>query len=282
MTDAPTAPRLKAPPGTCDTHLHVYGPKDVFPEAPTSPFPAPLAPVAAYEKVMTRLGVDRAVIVQPSAYAKDNRCTLDAVAALGTHRARAVVVVDTSVSDRTLADLTAKGARAVRFHMLPGGVLGWEIIEEMAERVGRFGWHIQLQLDGRLFPEKEAVIRRLPGRLVIDHTGKFLEPVKPDDPAFRSMLSLVERGNTWVKLSAPYETSKAGPPGYADVGALAKALIKAAPERMMWASNWPHPSAQPNPPDDAMLLDMLLAWCPDEAIRRKILVDNPAGLYGFG
>jgi len=281
MADTESAPRLKAPAGTCDTHLHIYGSKDDYPEAPTSPFPAPFAPPEAYEKVMTRLGIDRAVVVQPSAYAKDNRCTMDAVAALGKHRARAVVVVDTDVSDETMQSLTEQGAVGIRFHMLPGGVLPWDIIEEMAAKVTAYGWHVQLQLDGRLFPEKEAVIRRLPGNLVIDHTGKFLEPVTTDDPAFKVMLDLVARGNTWVKLSAPYETSKVGPPTYDDVGALAKALIAAAPERMMWASNWPHPSAQPNPPDDAMLLDMMLDWCPDDAVRQKILVDNPAEVYGF-
>lgn len=281
MAETDPAPRLKAPAGTCDTHLHIYGSQDKYPEAPTSPFPVPVAPPEAYEKVMARLGIDRAVVVQPSAYAKDNRCTLDAVAALGRNRARAVVVVDTDVTDATMRDLTDKGAIGVRFHMMPGGVLPWEIIEEMAEKVTAFGWHVQLQMDGRLFPEKEAVIRRLPGNLVIDHTGKFLEPVAPGDPTFKAMLGLVDRGNTWVKLSAPYETSKSGPPNFSDVGALAKALIARAPDRMMWATNWPHPSAQANPPDDAMLLDMLLDWCPDEAMRHRILVDNPAEIYGF-
>ncbi|MEJ8572637.1 amidohydrolase family protein [Microbaculum marinum] len=281
MTDSLPEPRLKAPAGTCDTHIHVYGAQDDYPIAPTSPFPPVFAPAAHYEEVMRRLGVDRVVVVQPSAYAKDNRCTIDAVAALGSDRARAVVVVGTGTSDAEMRDLTDRGAVGVRFHMLPGGVLPWEIIEEMAAKVSGFGWHVQLQLDGRLLPEKEAVIRRLPGRLVIDHTGKFLEPVQPKDPAFKTLLGLVERGNTWVKLSAPYETSKAGPPSYVDVGALARELIAAAPERMMWASNWPHPSAQPNPPDDAMLLDILLDWCPDEATRHRILVDNPAELYGF-
>jgi D-galactarolactone isomerase len=282
MTDDLTAPRLKAPAGTCDTHLHIYGPADKYPEAPTSPFTPPVAPVEAYKTVMTRLGIGRAVVVQPSAYGKDNRCTLDAVSSLGLDRARAVVVVDAEATDETIEALSGAGAVGVRFHMLPGGVLPWEIIEEMAARVAEHRWHVQLQLDGRLLPERQAIIRSLPGRLVIDHTGKFLEPVKTDDPAFKVLLGLVERGNTWVKLSAPYETSKSGPPTYDDVGALARALIAAAPERMMWATNWPHPSAQPNPPDDAMLLDMLLDWCPDEATRHKILVDNPAGLYGFG
>jgi D-galactarolactone isomerase len=196
--------------------------------------------------------------------------------------ARAVVVVDDSVSDGELERLTGLGVRGIRFFMLPGGVLPWEALEVMAARVAPFGWHVQLQLDGRDLPERAAVLKRLPVTLVIDHNGKFLEPVAPAHPAFRTLLRLLEGGDCWVKVSAPYETSRQGPPLYGDVGALAKALIRAAPERMVWASNWPHPTALDDPPDDALLLDLLLEWTDDEALRRRILTDNPAALYGFG
>lgn len=280
MADTSAPPRTKAPAGTCDCHLHIYGPRDEYPEAPTSPFPTPDAPVAAYRKVMARLGIERAVVVQPSAYGRDNRCTMDAVAELGDI-ARAVVVVDTSTGDEEMERLTRGGARAVRFHMLPGGVLPWDMLDAIAARVTDFGWHIQLQLDGRLLPERRTQIEAWPGTIVIDHTGKFLEPVAPTDPAFKVLLDLLDSGRCWVKLSAPYETSKAGPPDYADVGALASALIEAAPERMLWATNWPHPSAQKNPPDDAVMLDMLAHWCDDEATRNRILAVNPAEVYGF-
>jgi D-galactarolactone isomerase len=145
-----------------------------------------------------------------------------------------------------------------------------------------FGWHANIQLDGRELPKYEAQIMRLPGKFVIDHTGKFLEPVAPDHQAFRRLLKLVDTGRCWVKLSAAYEVSKSGPPRYKDVGILAKALVKAAPQRMLWASNWPHPTAPKDAfPDDANLLDLLLEWAPDAAVRRRILVDNPAELYGF-
>jgi len=156
-------------------------------------------------------------------------------------------------------------------------------MDALAARVHAFGWHAVVQLDGRTLPQREAQIRRLPGRFIIDHVGKFLEPVPPSHPAFKSLLKLVDTGRCWVKLSAAYEVSKSGPPKYEDVGALAKALVKAAPERMLWASNWPHPTAPKDaPPDDANLLDLLLDWAPDESVRRRILVDNPAELYGFG
>jgi len=280
MSGSGGSPKFKAPPGTCDCHMHFYGPKDRYPEAPTSPFPAPDAPVAAYRKVMARLGVDRVVVVQPSAYGKDNSCTLDAMRELGDC-ARGVAVVDSSVSDDELDSMTRAGVRGIRFHMLKGGVLPWEILEIMAARVHEFGWHVQLQMDGRLLPDREDMLRRLPGTLVIDHTGKFLEPVAPDHPGYRCLLDLVDSGRVWVKLSAPYETSKAGAPYFDDVGVLAKGLIAAAPERMVWASNWPHPSAQDNLPDDAGLLDVLPYWAGDDGLARRILVDNPVQLYGF-
>jgi D-galactarolactone isomerase len=273
-------PRLAAPPGACDTHIHIYGPRDQYPLAPTCVVTPPDGPVDAYRTVMRRLGLERVVIVQPSAYGKDNRCTLAAMAELGDC-ARGVVVVDRSVDDAELARVTEAGVRGIRFFMLPGGVLPWEVLEEMAARVHPFGWHVQLQLDGRLLPEREDVLLRLPGTLVIDHNGKFLEPVATDHPAFKTLLRLLDTGRCWIKTSAPYETSKEGPPRYGDVGVLAKALIRAAPERIVWASNWPHPGQDANPPDEAVLLDLLLDWADDDATRRRILADNPAKLYGF-
>jgi D-galactarolactone isomerase len=160
-------------------------------------------------------------------------------------------------------------------------VLGWEDLDQLAGKVHEFGWHVQLQLDGRQLPDHIAQLRRLPGQLQIDHTGKFIEPVSTGDPAFKALLDLVDGGRCWVKLAAPYETSRTGPPLYSDVGELAKALVAAFPERILWASNWPHPSAQDNPPDNAMLLDLLLDWADDDTARKRILVDNPAALYGF-
>jgi D-galactarolactone isomerase len=271
-------PRLKAPAGTCDTHMHIYDGR--FPSAPTAPFTPPDALVSDYLKVRARLGITRTVVVQPSTYGKDNRCTLQGIAALGLDVARGIAVVDAGTSEAELRELTQGGMRGVRFHQLPGGALAWDELDRIAARVQSVGWHVQLQLDGRLLPEREAQIRGWPGCIVIDHVGKFLEPVTPDHPAFRCLLGLVETGRVWVKLSAPYEVSKSGPPLYEDVGRLAKALVRAAPERMLWASNWPHPSVKEKP-NDAVLLDVLLDWAPDEATRRKILVDNPAELYGF-
>ena len=270
-------PSLETPAGACDTHMHIY--EDRFAPAPTAAFKSPHAPVSAYREVQKQLGLERVVVVQPSGYGFDNSCTLEAVAAMGAS-ARCIVVVKPAAGDAELAQLTRAGARGLRYYMFPGGVLGWDTLEAMAARVAAYGWHIQLQLDGRDLAQYETLLRRLPCDLVIDHNGKFMEPVGTDHPGFKSLLGLLDSGRCWVKLSAPYETSKLGPPHYADVGVLARALVKANPEHCLWASNWPHPNQNPQPSSAAML-DLLLEWADDEATRRKILVGNPARLYGF-
>ena len=274
-------PQLKAPPGACDCHIHFYGPEEQYPVAPTATFLPPPATLADYRQVQARLGLERVVVVQPTSYGTDNRCTMEAVDELG-EAARAVVVVDPSAEDAEIEQLTKDGARGIRFHMFKGGVLPWEILEEMAARVHAFGWHVQLQCNGRELPAREPLLRRLPGTLVIDHIGRFQDPVAPDHPTFRTLLGLLESGRVWIKLSAPYESSRAGPPRYEDVSTLARELVRAAPERMLWATNWPHPGhSDPQRRDDALLLDLLLDWAPDDATRDRILAENPAALYGF-
>ncbi|MGQ0655084.1 MAG: amidohydrolase family protein [Betaproteobacteria bacterium] len=219
--------------------------------------------------------------MQANAYRDDNSVALDAIKQLGTS-AKGVAVVKPTVADAELERLTQAGMCAVRIMTLHGGMLGFDVMDEVIARVHPFGWHANLQLDGRELPRYEAQIKRLAGKSVIDHTGKFLEPVTTSSEAFKSLLRLLDTGRCWVKLSAPYETSKTGAPKYEDVGILARALVKHAPQRMLWASNWPHPSARkPSPPDDAALMELLADWAPEETTRRRILTDNPAELYGF-
>ena len=280
-TETQTAqPQLTPPAGACDTHMHIYGPQQTYPLRQAGAFPGPPNSwVTDYQAVQKRLGLERLVIVQPAAYGTDNRCTLDAMRLFGD-KARGVAVIERDISDQALTELTEAGMRGLRFFMLPGSFYDWADLEPLAQRVAAYGWHIQLQMDGRDLPEQVERLLQLPTPLVIDHVGKFLEPVAPDHPGFVALLRLVESGRCWVKLSAPYETSKAGPPFYADVGQLAKVLIEKVPERLVWASNWPHPSVQAKP-DDAALLDVLLDWVADDHTRQRILADNPAELYGF-
>jgi D-galactarolactone isomerase len=278
MAETTKKPRLQAPPRSCDTHMHIYEKR--FPLVAGAVVP-PEAPVAAYRTVQKRLGIERAVIVQPNAYGADNTCTVEAIAELGLATARGVGVIELATPDAEIERLTRAGIRAIRFHLMPKGYLGWDVIETLSARVQPFGWHSQIQLDGRQFPDREAILKRLPGTIVVDHVGRFHDPVPIDHAAFKSLQRLIDTGRFFVKLSAPYESeSRDGPPLYRDVGALAKALVRQAPERMLWASNWPHPG-QKTIPDEADLLDLLLDWAPDEATRQRILVDNPAALYGF-
>ena len=270
-------PELRVPEGACDCHIHIY--EDRFPVVPQAVFKPPHAPLADYLAVRKALGLSRVVVVQPNGYGYDNTCTLEAMAGLGD-TARGVAIVPPDTPDAELERLTRAGVRGIRYFLLPGGILGWDSLETMAARVRNFGWHVQLQLDGRELPRYEEALARLPVPLVIDHNGKFLDPVQTSHPGFQSLVRLLRAGNTWVKLSAPYETSKAGPPHYADVGVLARALVAANPERCVWATNWPHPAQSPRP-ESAPLLDLLLEWADDDATRSRILVDNPARLYGF-
>ncbi|HEX3693908.1 MAG TPA: amidohydrolase family protein [Polyangia bacterium] len=257
--------------------MHAF--EDRYPLAPTASFKPPQAPASEYREVQQALGLSRVVVVQPSGYAFDNTATLEAMATLGPS-VRGVAVVGPTVAERELVRLTEAGIRGIRYHMFRGGVLTWDTLPTMADRVHHHGWHVQLQLNGRDLPAHVDGLQRLPGDLVIDHNGKFIDPVGVDDPAFQTLLRLLDGGRCWVKLSAPYETSKDGPPRYDDVSRLARALVRANPERCLWASNWPHPNTNPQPSNAAML-DTLLDWADDDATRKRILVDNPARLYGF-
>ncbi len=271
------SPRLKAPPGTCDCHMHIYDPR--FPAAPSWPLVLPNAPISAYRAVQAALGLSRAVIVQPNGYKFDNACTEEAVRALGSS-ARGIATIPVDIPDAEIERLTRVGFRGARCFMLKGGYFSWDDVDTIAARVQPYGWHVQVQLDGRELPQHAARLSRLPVDVVFDHNGKFLEPVAITHPAFGVLLELLDSGKCWVKLSAPYETSKSGPPAYADVSALARALAAANPDRCVWASNWPHPGFDPEPSTPGML-DLLLDWADGDASRRKILVDNPARLYGF-
>ncbi|VWC29119.1 amidohydrolase [Burkholderia lata] len=265
------------PADACDCHIHIYD--DAYLLAPTATFRPPHAPVDAYRRVQQALGLARVVIVQPTGYGVDNRCLLDALAAFG-QQARGVATLPADVPDAELARLHAAGVRGVRFMMLAGGLARWDELERVAARIGPLGWHVDLQLDGRTLPEVLPLLSSLQARVVIDHTGKFLTPVAPDAPEFLALRRLLDRGHAWVKLSAPYETSRSGAPGYDDVARLAAVLARHHPTRCVWGSNWPHPNASPVP-DDMNLLGWLDDCTADDAVTRAILVDNPAVLYGF-
>ncbi len=273
-------PVLPVPAGATDCHMHVYGPPDRYKVAPSNPSPVPFAhDLAAYQRVKARLGLARTVVVQPSAYGLDNSATLDAVAGLGTDAARAVVAVTPETSEVELSRLHAAGARGARAVLLKHPLVPWADLPALAARVAGFGWHIQLQFDGGQLPEREALIRALPCPVMIDHVGRFHEPVTPESPAVRVLLRLLETGRVWMKASSPYGVSRQ--PDWRDTGAIARAAIAVAPDRVVWGSNWPHPNERDPKPEEARVLDWLGTICPNEATRHAVLVSNPARIYDF-
>ena len=181
----------------------------------------------------------------------------------------------TQRTDDELEQLTGRGARGARFHMLPGGAVPWEIMPAVAEKIAPFGWHIQLQMNGRDLIDRFDTLVALPTPLVVDHVGRFMPPVDPDDERFSVLLRLLDTGRCWVKLSAPYESAVDPTHQYEAVGRLVHALIEHAPDRMLWATNWPHPG-QADPPSLNHLARLAFEWMPDDTTRRRILVDNPS------
>ena len=276
-------PRLKLPAGATDTHMHIYDNR--FPGREGGPPKPPLpATLDDYRQLQKWLGLERTVFVQGAAYQFDNACLLGALERFNGEGggARAIAVVRPDVDEAMLEDLTRRGVRGARHMHLPGGAIGFADLLAIDARVRPFGWHVIVQFNGRDMLERKPMLEQLQGDYVIDHAGKFMPPVSTDDPAFTALLKLIDRGNCYVKISACYETSKVGPPAYEDVGKLSRALIAHAPERMLYASNWPHVSIPiDRQPDDGLLLDLMADWAPDEKVRQMIFVDNPARLYGF-
>jgi D-galactarolactone isomerase len=271
------SPKLKAPANACDCHMHIYDAK--YPADPKATLKPADALVADYKLLQKRIGTSRNVVVTPSTYGTDNRVTLDAIAQIGP-TARGVAVVDATVTDAELKRLNGLGIRGIRFNLVQAGATTAEMIEPLSRRVNDLGWHIQIHMKGEQIAGIEDLLLRVPSPIVFDHLGRLAQPNALDNPGFKTISKLIDKGRTWVKLSGAYQDTKVGPPTYSDTVAVARAYIKAAPERMVWASDWPHPTEK-DKPDDAVLFDLLAEWAPDEAMRTRILVQNPATLYGF-
>jgi D-galactarolactone isomerase len=274
--------KVKAPANATDCHMHIYDPR--FAEVGPNRAKPNNATVQDYRLLQKRTGTTRVVVVTPRNYATDNRVTVDALAQLGAN-ARGVAVVHPTITDAELKALDAGGIRGIRFSLTGGAdaVVTWDMVEPLSKRVAVLGWHLQFNLDGSQITERAELLRRLPSQLVFDHMGHPTLPAGIEDRSFAVMRGLIDRGRTWIKLSGAYSNSKIGPPSYPEATAIAQAFVKAAPERMVWGSDWPHPGEQSKPvlPDDALLFDLLAVWAADEATRRRILVENPESLYGF-
>jgi predicted TIM-barrel fold metal-dependent hydrolase len=272
------SPKLKAPANAADCHHHIYDAR--FSADPKAVLHPPDALVEDYRALQRRLGTSRSVIIQPSTYGTDNRCALAALAALGPS-ARAVAVVNDTVTDAELKRLDGLGVRGIRFNLAQAGATTPEMIEPLAKRVTLLGWHIQINAPADKILEIFPILERVPSPIVFDHLAHIPEPDGIAHPLYGRVRALIDKGRTWVKLSGAYLDSKIGPPSYGDSTAVARAYVKAAPERLVWGSDWPHPTEQGQKPDDAVLFDLLSDWAPDARVRQRILVENPAALYGF-
>ena len=274
------APSLKAPAGACDCHHHIYDER--FPPGGPTARLMTNASVAEYRLLQRRIGTSRSVVVTPSAYGLRNDVTVDAIAQLGPNVTRGVAVVQPTITDAELKRLHEAGIRGIRFTLFDPktAVTSVDMIEPLAARVSQLGWHVQIHMRGDQIADAADLLLRLPATIVFDHLGRLPQPAGILHPAFAVIRRLLDKGKTWVKLSGAYQDTKVGPPTYADTVAVARAYVQAAPERMVWGSDWPQPTEKEKP-NDAVLFDLLATWAPDEAVRRRILVENPTVLYGF-
>jgi len=279
-------PKLKVPAGACDCHHHIYDAR--FPFSRPGARMVSDSHVSDYRLLQRRLGISRNIVVTPTPFpasVADNLVTLDALAAFGAN-ARGVAIVYPDITDAELKTLDDGGVRGIRFSLaaagasLPIPASTGDVIEALSKRVNALGWHVQFNVDAAQIVAIEALLNRLPSQIVFDHMGHMPQPAGSTHPAFAIGRRLIDKGRTWVKLSVTYDSSKVGPPSYADVNLVGAAYVKGAPERMVWGSNWPHPN-ETTKPDDATLFDLVVEWAPTEATRYRILVENPEKLYGF-
>ncbi len=277
---APRAPKSPLPANAVDTHFHVFGPERDYPFAPGRSYSAPPAGLDDYERLAHRIGFTRAVVVQPSVYGTDNSRTL---AALREARmpTRGVVVVDETLPDREWLDLHELGVRGVRINLVFKAGKGFATAAALADRVRDLGWHFQFLVDVSEVAGLAARVEALRAPAVFDHFGHVSTRKGIADAGFQSLLGLVREGIAWVKLSGAYRITGERHAPYADVRPFADALIGANADRVLWATDWPHPSIPVPMPNDGDLADMALAWTGDPEIRRKLFVANAERLYGF-
>ncbi|MBR0846398.1 amidohydrolase family protein [Bradyrhizobium diazoefficiens] len=272
-------PRFVAPPGATDCHFHTYDKNyPVIKNATLLPDDALPDDYRAFQR---RIGTSRGVIIQPSTYGTDNRLQLASRKALGVDDFRVVAVVPGEVTDAELKQLGEQGVCGVRFNLAYPGVLTFDALKTLAPRLADLGWHCQFNIRPDQLEDNADLLKSLPARLVFDHLSQVPQPAGLDSKAYKITRELIDRGKTWVKLSGPYVNTKKGPPKYEDAGMIVAAYAKAAPERLVWGSDWPHPSEpKDHKPDDAQLFDLFSEWA-GESVFRRVLVDNPAELYGF-
>lgn len=282
----PVPPLVKTPPGAWDTHAHVFGPSDRFPYGPDRSYTPPDAPLPKYLHMLDTLGFTYGGLVQGSAHGRDNSAMLDALAR-HPKRLRGVAVADETVPVAELRRWNELGIRALRFnHFFRGGQLHYrggvtlENAKKLAPVMKDLGWHMQLWIDVKDLPDTIPTLKEIGLPVVIDHMGRTDARAGTGTPGFRSLVRLVGEGGCWVKMSGAHRLSTRAP-DYPDARPFHQALVRANPDQLIWGTDWPHPRIEGDMPNAGHLLDLFNEWTPDAAVREKILIDNPAKLYGF-
>ena len=273
--------KFTPPPLACDAHCHVFGPVAKFPYDPQAAYVPADAPFEALQQLHKRLGLERAVIVHASCHGADMRVTLDAIARSGG-RYRGTAIIDSSYSEKDLERMHEGGIRAVRFNFVRhlGGRPDMRLFRKTVARLRALDWHLILHLDAQDLIEFEDLFSKLPVPFVIDHMGRVKAADGLEQPPFKTLLGFLKNENAWVKICGAERVSSKGPP-FTDAVPFGRALVEAAPDRVLWGTDWPHPNVKWMP-DDAALVGLFPLMAPDPARQRKILVENPARLYGFG
>ena len=278
------APRFKLPPGATDCHAHICGPAARYEYFAERIYTPPDALLTDYRRMLATLGIERGVLVQPSVYGTDNSAMLDAMK-VAPAKLRGVAVVADDVAAGELERMHEAGVRGVRVNIVDvkdrqAGTLPLAALKTIAVKIKPFGWHLEFLMHVDEFPDLDRMLEDFPVPTVYGHLGYMKTDHGTGNPGFQALLRMMKAGRAWVKLTGPYRISL-GPMPHADTNDYAHALLTAAPAQVVWGSDWPHVMVKGTIPNDGDLADMLTAWIPDAALRKAVLVDNPARLYDF-
>jgi 2-pyrone-4,6-dicarboxylate lactonase len=280
----PHPPNFAIPPAATDCHAHVFGPAERYPYQPDRSYTPPDLPLSQLRGVHRVLGIERLVLVQASVHGTDNNAILDAIAT-DPNNLRGVAAMTEDTTDRELARLRDGGIRGIRVNLVDRGGMPFRSLAALAhaaERIRDLGLHIELLVHVENCPDLQELAKTIGVPMSIGHIGYTkVADGGAQHPGFQDFLAMLRNGHFWVKLTGPYRISAQERPPYSDVDGMAKAVIAAAPDRVVWGSDWPHVMVAREMPNDGDLLDALAAWAPDADLRKRILVDNPARLYGF-
>ena len=274
-------PKFRPPPLACDAHCHIFGPAAKFPYAPDAPYWPPDSPFEGLQKLHSILGIERAVIVHASCHGADMRVTLDGIAR-SNGRYRGTAIINENYTDRDFQRMHDGGIRGVRFNFVRhlGGRPDMAFFRRTVDRVKAMGWHLILHLDATDLVEFDSLFKRISVPMVIDHMGRVRAADGLDQQPFKVLLEWMKNDKFWVKVCGPERVSSMGPP-FTDAVPFARRLIEAAPDRILWGTDWPHPNVGKHMPNDGDLLDLFAQMALEPDLQKKILVDNPARLYGF-